>query len=475
MGNDIDQTTIISTPCTVSVQTLDRPWHLETDPQNIGREDRWFDAVRPNAQEAPVPGIIQQVFPDYHGVAWYWHLFRPAREASAHERYVLRFGAVDYLAEVWVNGVCVGGHEGGETPFELDGTQALRPDQDNLLAVRVLNPTQEPIDGIVLEETPRDHKWLGEDCRPGRMFNYGGIVLPVEVLVVPAVRILDVYANPDMKSGNIDTAITVRNDENAPAAGQITVAVGPDRTGEVLETAAIEATFAPGETVHCLSVTIAGPHLWDLDDPYLYRVVATVEAAGEDGASFAHQHSVRCGFRDFRVVDGYFRLNDRRIFLKSTHTGNHFPLGMVVPPTPDLMRRDLLYAKASGFNTVRFIAKAAWPEQLDYCDEIGLMIHEESLASWNLEDSPKMAERYDLSYREMILRDRNHPCVTIWGLLNETKDGPVFRHAVTALSLVRSLDESRVVLLGSGRWDRDQTIGSISNPGSHEWEPTWRW
>ena len=120
---------------------------------------------------------------------------------------------------------------------------------------------------------------------------------------------------------------------------------------------------------------------------------------------------------------------------------------------PDLMRRDLLMAKVSGYNMVRFIAGMAFPEQLDCCDEIGLMVYEECQAGWELADSPEMPRRFDLSVREMILRDRNHPCITVWGLLNETPDGPVFRHAVATLPWLRDLDDSRLVLLSSGRWD----------------------
>jgi beta-galactosidase/beta-glucuronidase len=70
-------------------------------------------------------------------------------------RYVLRFWQVDYLAEVWLNGMSVGGHEGGETPFVLDVTSHIKPGEKNHLAVRVLNPTLQPIDEIVLNETAR--------------------------------------------------------------------------------------------------------------------------------------------------------------------------------------------------------------------------------------------------------------------------------------------------------------------------------
>ena len=55
------------------MRILNGTWKLATDPDNAGRGDRWFEAIRPEAQDAPVPGVIQQVYPGYHGVAWYWH------------------------------------------------------------------------------------------------------------------------------------------------------------------------------------------------------------------------------------------------------------------------------------------------------------------------------------------------------------------------------------------------------------------
>jgi len=89
----------------------------------------------------------------------------------------------------------------------------------------------------------------------------------------------------------------------------------------------------------------------------------------------------------------------------------------------------------------------------DFCDEIGLLVYEESYAAWHPEDSPRMEELFDRSVREMILRDRNHPSVVMWGLLNETFDGPVFRHAVQMLPMVRALDTTRIVMLSSARSD----------------------
>ena len=109
--------------------------------------------------------------------------------------------------------------------------------------------------------------------------------------------------------------------------------------------------------------------------------------------------------------------------------------------------------KMMGFNAIRFFCSVPARYQLDLCDELGFMIYEESFAGWFLADSPQMKERFDHEISDMIRRDRNHPCVVMWGLLNETPDGPVFRHAVGMLPLVRSLDDTRVVMLNSGRFD----------------------
>ena len=157
------------------MQVLDGQWWLAPDPDNVGRTQRWFESGPvPGAQPAAVPGIIQMTFPRYHGVAWYWHRFAWDTIPDETSRAELHFlGGVDYLADVWLNGQFLGSHEGGECPFDLDATAALQPDSENLLVVRVLNPTHEPIDGYTLRETPHSNKAMPYRC--GTMLNFGGI------------------------------------------------------------------------------------------------------------------------------------------------------------------------------------------------------------------------------------------------------------------------------------------------------------
>ena len=93
---------------------------------------------------------------------------------------------------------------------------------------------------------------------------------------------------------------------------------------------------------------------------------------------------------------------------------------------PSLLRKDFSMAKAAGLNMVRFISGAALPEQLDLCDELGLMVYEEPVSSWLQGDGPRSKELYLYDLLTMIKRDRSHACITIWGLLNETVPDPPF-------------------------------------------------
>lgn len=449
-------------------------WRIATDPANRGREERWYEAPRPEAQATPVPWIIQDVFPGYHGVVWYWRDFTVPANPHPAGATLLRFWAVDYQAEVWLNGVCLGAHEDGEAPFVLAATAAVKPDAVNRLAVRVLNPSATPMDGIVLAQTP--HRNKTDICKAGSAYNIGGIMDSVELLLVPALRIDDLFVRPDPATGIIRVALSLHQSAAGAVPAQVELSVAPAAGGETLSRAVLEREVTAGDALIQTELHVAEPRLWDIDDPYLYRV--TVRVCPENAPAETDETSVRCGFRDFRFADSAFRLNGRRLYLRCSHTGNEWPVGVHLPGNPDLARRDLLNGKVMGFNMVRFIAGVALRYQLDLCDEIGLMVYEEPYAAWCLAESPEMGRRYDTSLLGMVRRDRNHPCVTLWGMLNETPDGPLFRYVAGRLPALRALDETRLVLLNSGQWDRHKQptgpaqppVGCVGNPGSAVWE-----
>ncbi|MBN2137560.1 MAG: hypothetical protein JW720_07125 [Sedimentisphaerales bacterium] len=437
-----------SAPLLSSAVSLDgEDWILAVDPENVGRQQQWQTKPLENAKQTKVPWIIQDAFPGYHGVAWYRRRFAPPDNPHRSGRYLLRFWAVDYKADVWLNGDYLGTHEGGESPFVLDATDAVKPKQDNLLSVRVLNPTHQPIDGIVLNETPHRNKALPYTA--GSAWNQGGIMDSVELIIAPPLRIEDLFAMPDWKTGDIRILATVRNTLPRTVQAGLDLAVAPSASGPTIRNISLLRKLPTGKSTLETTVHLDNPRLWQLNDPFLYRITASLRA--EDSGSL-DEYSIRCGFRDFRFDRGAFRLNGKRIYLRCSHTGNCCPVGLEMPLDTDILRRDLINAKAMGFNAIRFIAGVPKRYQLDLCDEIGLMVYEESYAAWCLADSPQMTRRYDDSVLGMIRRDRNHPSVVIWGLLNETPDGAVFRHALAFLPTLRENDDSRVVLLNSGAW-----------------------
>ena len=127
-------------------QPLVSGWSVGTDPDNIGKDSGYPLSPTESARPAEVPSAIQERFPEYCGVAWYWCRFDCL--IGGGDRLILRFGVVDYMAEVWLNGSCLGFCEGGETAFEFDVTDSIRKTGESILAVRVINTCGKDIDGI---------------------------------------------------------------------------------------------------------------------------------------------------------------------------------------------------------------------------------------------------------------------------------------------------------------------------------------
>lgn len=449
---------------TASISLDGAEWLIAPDPKNVGWRQHWYRAPRNEAVQAKVPSVIQDPLPGYHGVVWYWRDIAPPVNPNSQGQYLLRFWAVNYKADVWIDGHYLGGHEGGEMPFVVDATRHLQPTRPSRLAVRVLDPRYEfSIDGMNRYETPR---------RGGPAFQHGGIEDSVDLLLAPSIRITDLYANPDPGTGRIAVQVSLHNASSEQASGTLKLVVQREKQTEWLDTKEIAFQLRPGETVVTAELAIQSPLWWEPESPHLYRVSASTEG-GEP--AFTDSASVRCGFRDFRFERSAFRLNGKRILLRSAPQSNYDPIGLWLPydlgSNPDVFQRRLLMAKQMGFNMVRVHRGAARRNMLDFADEIGLLIYEECFASSNFSASPYTRQRFQSSFREMVLRDRSHPSIVIWGLMNEVRaTSAQFAAGVQSLPLIRTLDQSRMVLLNSGRWDLQPQIGSLSNPGSYEWQ-----
>jgi hypothetical protein len=437
-------------PLVGQVLSLDSPdqWVLAADPANIGRQQSWWNSARADAKPARVPGSIQEILGEYHGVAWYWRTVKVPRQPDPDGRYILRFWSVDYAIDVWVNGRPVGSHECVDTMVEFDVTDAVRPDADNLIVVRLINPGNTPVDGFKIRECPGRNKF--DPWGPGSSYNQGGILDSVEVLLAPAVRIESLYVKPDWQSGAIEAEVNVRNAMARSARGSLVLSVAPAAGGETLDLSTTAIELAGGETLVKARVRVPDFQLWSVEHPVLYRVTAR---ASREGSESVDEKSAKCGFRDFRFADGYFRLNGKRLFLKSAHFGGDSPMTGIAPFDPGMLRKDFLSMKLMGFNMARCISGLGRRYMMDLADEIGFLVYDESYAGWCVTPSPHMTRRWNQTVAGMIRRDRNHPSAVIWGLLNETGNDPVFMHAMDSLEFVKQLDDTRVVMLNSGRFD----------------------
>ncbi|MEJ7678136.1 MAG: sugar-binding domain-containing protein [Segetibacter sp.] len=128
-------------------------WRIAIDSNNVGRQNAWFKTSPVSrSKQTRVPWILQDIFPAYHGVAWYWRDFLAPKNNFSYGRTLLRFWSVDYMADVWLNNVFMGRYESGDVAFVIDVTDVVKSGGNNHLSIRVLNPTNEPIDSMTLKQ-----------------------------------------------------------------------------------------------------------------------------------------------------------------------------------------------------------------------------------------------------------------------------------------------------------------------------------
>lgn len=443
------------------IQSLSGAWKLIHDPENTGKQNNWPERFPLfDSRDIAVPGQAQAVYPGKSGVFWYYRTLTCAFGRNEGDRVFIRCQGVDYRCEAWLNGRFIGGHEGGETPFDLEVTGALKKDEINQLVMRVVVPhDSEAIDGLLLREIPSSNKREG-DYSPGAPNNFGGIMRRLELIVRPAVMICDVRITACPHTGKVEAELTVESSLGGGTELAIYAVLSPRGQMIPVTETSLYAVCLPGGNTYLLSCEVENPNLWEPESPALYDVnIQTTASAG--GENIKDSYAARVGFRELKVEQGYFMLNGRRIYLKSTHSGG------------DISLFNLYYLKTAGFNTIRIISNNMDPDLLDYCDDIGLMVFQEHRAAWLLGDSPHAEKYFDQSLLETVKRDKNHACLVIISLLNENFDNDAYRAAVNSLPKLREIDATRLVLLSSGRWDYNLRVGSVSNPFCGSFECVW--
>ena len=381
--------------------------------------------------------VVPLSWQDWSPAAWervwmYRKHFDGWSEADlAGRRVFLDVGAALTHSTVTLNGTEVSDYLGGYLPFSCEITGALRP-AGNVLAVRL----DSTFNHNVPPDRPAPQRTTSVD-----FWQPGGIYRDVRLRVVPQAFLADVFAKPvnvlDAAARQVVVQVTV--DAAATFDGSAEVAVSLQDGDLVIAAGRVPVMISgPGQTT--VTVTLSGLDeitLWDVDEPKLYRVVARLLVDGRQ----RDEHRVRIGFREATfAIDGFY-LNGRRVKLLGVNRHQFFPFAGGAMPARVQARDAEIIRRELNCTMVRCSHYPQSEAFFDACDELGLLAWEEAPGWGYLGDEAWLA----LASRDigqMIVRDRNHPSIVIWGArLNETPNNVPFYTGTNELA--HALDDSR--------------------------------
>ena len=368
----------------------------------------------------------------YRFVSWYRRHFTLPRQYTGRN-ITVDFEGVATIADVYLNGELLANHKGAYTGFSVDITDKVYTDgRENILAVRV-NSERQP-------QLPPEGGNV-DYCL------FGGIVRDVTMTITEPVYVERVFVTtPDLteENGVVANSVDIQNNSKQGKAYTVETTV-LDREGKTVVSASKKADVPAGQltNVQITTSAISSPHLWDVDDPYLYTAVTKIK----DGNTVIDTYNTRFGMRfmEFKTgpEDGSFYLNGKKIEIIGINRHEQWPwIGRAVPNK--LQERDADLIKADGINAVRCSHYPQDPSFLDRCDEIGLLVFEEP-PGWQHVGNDEWKNNFKKNLEEMILRDRNHPSIISWSTRpneSSSKGNLAFNRECEAIS--KELDPTRV-------------------------------
>jgi beta-glucuronidase len=359
-----------------------------------------------------VPGDFNSQMPEltyFEGTVWYKKTFKHGMNNS--RRLFLHFGAVNYLADVYLNGNSIGNHEGGFTPFQFEITNSVK-EGENTIVVRVNN--QRLKNGI---------PGLGYDW-----FNYGGITRDVNLIETQNSFIEDYFIQLKKLSLNEVQGWVKLNGENVSQK----ICVKVPELGIDYKTKSTNEGFA--------EVKFSSKfRLWSPENPKLYTVIIQ----SETDTIFDN-----IGFRSIETKGAKILLNGKPLFLKGVNIHEENPLRAAKAFSESDALVLLTWAKELGCNLVRLAHYPHNEVMVKLAEKMGLMVWDEIPVYQHIEfAAPGVTDKISLMLKEMIRRDRNRCGVVIWSISNETYSfTPNRDNALIDLSnQCRLMDSTRLV------------------------------
>lgn len=402
-------------------RTLDLPhdWVVELPFDSRGSHSHGYKAVG-------------KVFPE-NSVGWYRRRFDLPKEDLGC-RIGVEFDGVFRDSQVWVNGFYLGRESSGYTSFAYDMSDYLNYGGENVIVVRA---------DASLEE--------------GWFYEGAGIYRHVWLTKTSSLHVAHwgTFVSTEVSDGSADVTarITVKNDGPTDAAFEICNEV-VDASGQPIASSNVTgASLQPGATAEFPSVIkVSNPKLWDLETPYMHKLVTTISENGK----VVDRYETPFGIRTIKwTADQGFFLNGKHVEIKGTNNHqDHAGVGSAMSDSLNYERIRIL--KGMGVNAYRTSHNPPTPEMLDACDKLGMLVLDENRETGI---NPQQLD----GVRDMILRDRNHPSVILWSVGNEEwaiegneKGAMVTR---TMQNYARQLDPTRPSTVAiSGGWG----VGSSS-------------
>jgi beta-galactosidase/beta-glucuronidase len=403
--------------------------------------------VVPYPPESPLSKVHETGF---HPVVWYRRRVEAAEVAEAGHRpdqtLLVHFGAVDYRADVWIDGRHVGSHEGGHTPFTVE---APMPEAGFEIVVRA---EDDPRDF----SQPRGKQDWHEAPHSIWYHRTTGIWQPVWLESVPGQHLTRVAWRPDVPNDRVFLTLELAARPVEPVRVHVTLHFGEQHLAEITVTMAgpVQETAI---TIPALGTEPGYDDLrWRPDRPVL--IDARIELTAGEATDVVSSY---LGLRFVETVGGELLLNGAKLHIRGVLSQGYWPQSHLAAPTPAALAEEVQLIKDLGFNTARLHQKVEDPRLMYWADRLGLCLWTEMPSAFEHSDAAVM--RLTKEWTEVIRRDSSHPSVIAWVPLNESW---AVRHialverqralARTLYHLTHALDGTRPVISNDG-WEHTQS------------------
>lgn len=432
---------------------LNGTWTYEFDFSNSGQNRKLYETKKfnnpitvPFCPESKLSGVN---YADFINHMWYQRPLSIPAEWKG-KKIFLNFGAVDYYAEIFVDGKFVGSHCGGSSSFSIDLTKAVTPGQTHNLVVNVIDELRSGVQTIG-KQSPQVNSF---SCYYTRVT---GIWQTVWLEAVSPYGLKSALTRP-----NIDGEQLFITPEFYQSSD--------DRTMEIILSDGKKQVAH--KTVKCineanLSIPLKNMKLWSPENPFLYDI--TYRIKDENGVVVDEVKSY-VGMRKVHISDGKIFLNNEPYFQRLVLNQGYYPDGIWTAPNDEALKNDILLSKAAGFNGARLHQKV-FEERFHYwADKLGFITWGES-ANWGMNPSSDIASRNFLGeWTEVVIRDRNHPSIIAWAPFSQPivnmLPNEFIRVVSDAYRLTKAIDPTRPINDMAGNIHFTTDIWSFQNYAS---------